>query len=154
MEDREKIIELVTSQQVTNAEFFNAVKESTPLLAELMMDKFKSFLNDPYFTDLERQTTLMKYFEEQKDTESIKDILSFLEESPCKDDYTKIIMEWTYHNSEDIVKRNLARFDGAGLYGKKPKYNKLEKPVEITEEVLQNLVENVLNIMQKDEPDE
>lgn len=144
MDEREKLIELVTSQQVTNAEFFNALRNSTPLLAELMMDKFKAFLDDSYFTDIERQTTLMKFFEEQTDIDTVKEILTFLENCGCKEDYTKIIMEWTYHNSDEIVKQNLAKVDGVSLYSRKPKKNKLEKPIDLTDEALQNIVQAVI----------
>lgn len=145
MEDRAKLVELVTSQQVTDAAFFNELRKTTPLLAELMLDKFKSFLSDPYFTDIERQTTLMKYLEEQTDVDLNKDILKHIENSPCKDDYTKIIMEWTFHNSDNIINSNLAKFDGVGLLDKKPKYNRLEVNTDLTREVLTNLVDNLLS---------
>jgi hypothetical protein len=151
--EREKLIELVTSQQVVNAEFYNALRESTPMLSKLMLEKFKNFLNDEYFTDLERQTMLMKFLESQDDIDVVKEILSHTEKCDCKDDYTKIIMEWTFHNSEDIVKQNLAKVDGAMLYGKKSRQTKIEKPADITEAVLQGLIEITSHLIDEGDDD-
>ena len=151
MNEREKLVELVTSQQVVNAEFYNALRQSTPLLSKLMMDKFKNFLNDQYFTDIERQTMLMKFLESQTDIDVIKEILIHTEKCDCKDDYTKIIMEWTYHNSENIVKQNLAKVDGSMLYGKKSRQTKLEKPSDMTEAVLEGLLEITSQLIEGDD---
>ena len=151
MNEREKLVELVTSQQVVNAEFYNALRQSTPLLSKLMMDKFKNFLNDQYFTDIERQTMLMKFLETQNDIDVIKDILSHIQNCECKDDYTKIIMEWTFHNSENIVKQNLAKVDGSMLYGKKSRQTKIETPSDITETVLDGLIEITSQLIEGDD---
>ena len=151
MNEREKLVELVTSQQVVNAEFYNALRQSTPLLSKLMMDKFKNFLNDQYFTDIERQTMLMKFLETQTDIDVIKEILSHTQNCECKDDYIKIIMEWTFHNSENIVKQNLAKVDGSMLYGKKSRQTKIETPSDITETVLDGLIEITSQLIEGDD---
>lgn len=146
-EGREQLIELTTSQQVTNAEFFNSLSDSCPMLAKLMLDKFKKFLTDSFFTDLERQTMLMKFFEDQTNIDLIKEIITFLENSEFKEDYIKIIMEWTYHNSENIIKQNLAKVDGSGLCQKKEKKQKLDyiKPTDEFIEVLIQLTTDLLD---------
>ena len=141
MNEREKLIEMITSQQVVNAELYNPLCQNAPLLSKMMLDKFKAFLNDNYFTDIERQTMLMTFFEKQTNLEIIREILKYIQTCDLKDDYTKIIMEWSYHNSEDIVKQNLAKVDGSKLYDLKPKQDKLEKPVDLTEDFIQNLLD-------------
>lgn len=149
--EREKLVELVASQQVVNAELYNSVKQQTPLLSKLMLDKFKNFLNDKYFTDIERQTMLMTFFEEHTDIDLVQDILKYVEDCECKDDYTKIIMEWTYHNSEDIVKKNLAKVDGASLCDVKKKSNKLSIPNKATDTLLQGIFDLTINLLDNDD---
>jgi len=150
MEDRAKLVELITSQQVVNAEFYNSLRVHTPLLSKLMMDKFKHFLNDEYWTDLERQTMLMKFLEDQSDIEVIKEILEYTQGCDRKDDYTKIIMEWTFHNSEKIIKSNLAKVDGSALCGKKQKTNKLSTPSDLTETVMEGLIALTAELLGED----
>ena len=140
MDDRKKLIELITSQQVTNAEFYNQLCKSTPLLSKLMMDKFKQFLDDTYFTDLERQTMFMTFLEKQTNIDIIQEVLDHVQNCDCKDDYTQVIMEWTYHNSDSIVQRNLEKVDGAGLYGRRKRVNKLVKPETLTDQVLEDMI--------------
>lgn len=128
MDDREQMVEFVISQQLTDPETYKSVKEGSPMLARMMLEKFKNFLLDSYFTSFERQTVLLKFFEEQDDMSVIKEILDCIQNSDMKDDYTKIIMEWTYNNSENIISSNLAKFDGAKFNEKKlPKKVKLDK---------------------------
>lgn len=146
--DRDKAIELLTSHQVASAEFYNALRISSPMLSKLMMDKFKAFLNDTYFTDIERQTMLMKFFEEQTNNDVLQEVLTHIQECECKDDYTKLIMEWMYHNSDEIIRRNLAKVDGVGLCDYKQK-KKLVKPAELTEDFIKGLIELTAQI---DEP--
>ena len=104
-EDRELMLQLLTATQVTDANLYNSVKQENPLLAKLMMDKLKLFLDNDYFATLERQTVLMKFLQEHTDNETINDVLTFLDNSELKQDYSAIIMEWTYHNSENIVEQ-------------------------------------------------
>lgn len=118
-EERENIIQLTTVEQVVNAPFYNALRENYSMLAGLMWNKFKEYLVNDYFTDIERQTILMKFFEEQKDRTLIKEIIEYLNDCEFKDDYTKIIMEYIFHNSDDIVKDCLQQVDGAGFVDKK-----------------------------------
>ena len=161
MSEREKSIEFLISQQVVNAEFYNTVCQQTPLLSKLMMDKFKTFLDDTYFTDLERQTMLMQFFEKHTNIDIIKEIVDYVQNCECKDDYTKVVLEWSYHNSEKIVKLNLAKVDGAFLYGKRRSnlgnsnnniVNRIVKPPSISETLLDSL--NPLNIEYIDEEDD
>ena len=114
-EDRELMLQLLTATQVTDANLYNSVKQENPLLAKLMMDKLKLFLDNDYFATVERQTVLMKFLQEHTDNETINDVLTFLDNSELKQDYSAIIMEWTYHNSENIVEQTLAKYDGSLL---------------------------------------
>ena len=72
---REQMVELITSQQVVNGEFYNSLSQYSPMLAKMMLDKFKDYLNDQYFTPMERQTLLMKFFESQENIDVVKEIL-------------------------------------------------------------------------------
>lgn len=121
MNDREVMIEMITSTQVANSEVFNQVLEESPMTAKLMLDKFKSFLNNEYFTAMERQTVLIRFLEEQDNVDIVKEILTVVENSKFKSDYAPIVMEWTYKNSERIVQANLARVDGRMLGSRKRK---------------------------------
>ena len=115
MAERESQIRLITTTQVVNGSSFEAIKAENPFIAKLMLDTFKDFLNDNYFTPLERQTFLLQFFKTHKDLETIREILSCISDSPNKDDYTRIVMEWTLLASESIVEANLNRYDGANL---------------------------------------
>ena len=126
LNERNKLVELMASQQVVNAEFYNSLIQQNPVLAKLMLDKFKTFLDDDYFTDLERQTLLIKFFEEQTDSDLQKEILLHIENCECKEDYTKIILEWAFHNSDLIRQNNLAKYDGASLCSDKQRTKKLK----------------------------
>lgn len=142
---REQMVELITSQQVVNGEFYNSLSQYSPMLAKMMLDKFKDYLNDRYFTSMERQTLLMKFFESQENIDVIKEILEYIQKCETSEDYTKIVMEYMFHNSEDIIKANLAKVDGTHLYQKKQK-NKL-KIQDPTNDFVQNLVEITKNII-------
>lgn len=114
-EDRELTLELLTATQVADAKLFYSVRKENALLAKLMMDKLKAFLDNDYFATIERQTILMRFLEEHDDWEVIQDLLKHLQKSELKDDYTTIIMEWTYHNNETIKTYELAKYDGSIL---------------------------------------
>ena len=140
-------MELMASQQVVNAEFYNSLCQQNPMLSKLMWDKFKTFLDDDYFTDLERQTMLIKFFEEQTDLNLTEEILSHVQNCECKEDYTKIILEWSFHNSENIKQSNLAKVDGAALCSSKQRAKKLQKPADLTNEVMDNILALTLNML-------
>lgn len=144
-ENREQMVELITSQQVVNGEFYNSLTQFSPMLAKMMLDKFKDYLNDEYFTPMERQTLLMKFFENQENIDITKEILEYIQKCDTKNDYTKIVMEYLYHNSEDIIKANLAKVDGVQLYQNRPEEKlKLKDP---TDEFIQNLVDITKNLI-------
>lgn len=124
MAERESQIRLITTTQVVNGASFETIRVENPFIAKLMLDTFKDFLNDTYFTALERQTFLLQFFKTHTDLEVIREVLTCISESPNKEDYTRIVMEWTLRASESIVEANLTRYDGANLcLDKKP--NKL-----------------------------
>lgn len=131
MNDREQAIELITATQVAMADLYYAVMEENPMLAKLMMDKMKSFLSNSEITAMERQTVLMRFLEEHTNMDVIHEVLDSINNSELKDDYSTIIMEWSYHNNEDIKKYYLAKYDGSVLslskQNPKPNFNKSEK---------------------------
>ena len=142
-EDREIALQMVTAMQVADAEFYSQVYENTPMIAKLMMDKFKEFINNDYFTALERQTVLIKFLECQNIVEIVQEVLKFVENCELKEDYEAIILEWLYNNSEDIIQTNLARVDGEFLCLSKEE-NKviladINKPKIVEQEFIQNI---------------
>lgn len=150
--ERESIIELITSKQVTDAISYNAIRKENPLMAKLMLDKFKGFLINDYFTDIERQTILIKFFEEQQDLDIIRDVIKHVNSSEFSDDYIRIIMEWTLKSSEHIVNSNLMRFDGVGLC--KSKKDFYSNNTTITEEKDSDLFLNALITLNEMELDD
>ena len=148
-EEREQLIEVITSTQVADSKLFNGIRKESPLLARFMLDKFKQFLGDCNLTSMERQTILMKFFEEHKDYELLSEIIQHIDTLECKDDYTKIIMEWTFHNSENIVKSNLAKCDGAMLaLRKEPEEPKKLNNKKETEDFINSIISVTLEAMQ------
>lgn len=140
LSEREKLIELMATQQIINAEFCNNLQEKNPMLFNLMWKQFKDYLVDDYFTDFERQTVLIKFFQEQTNIDLAKEIITHIENSDKKDVYSKVILEWSFQNSELIKQKNLAKFDGVGLCGKKQKIGKINKPDNLTDEVLEEIL--------------
>ena len=115
MDEREQAIELITATQVATADLYYAVMEENPMLAKLMMDKMKSFLSNEEVTPMERQTVLMRFLEEHTNMDVIHEVLSSIDNSPLKEDYSAIIMEWNYHNTDVIKGYYLAKYDGSVL---------------------------------------
>lgn len=131
MNDREQAIELITATQVATADLYYAVMEENPMLAKLMMDKMKSFLSNEEITTMERQTVLMRFLEEHTNMDVIHEVLDSINNSSLKEDYSAIIMEWNFHNTESIKKYYLAKYDGSILSLDKsnpiPNFKKSEK---------------------------
>lgn len=143
MDDREQAIELVTATQVAMADLYYAVMEENPMLAKLMMDKMKSFLSNNEVTAMERQTVLMRFLEEHTNMDVIHEVLNTIENSPLKEDYSAIVMEWNYHNTEDIKKYYLAKYDGSllSLNKKNPKPNFKKQDIKGTDEFVKAILQ-------------
>lgn len=144
-EEREETIEIITATQVANASLFNGVKKENPMLAKLMMDKLKSFLTKDCYSTMERQTVLMRFLQEHTDLDIIHDVLDYVNNSELKQDYTAIIMEWTYHNNDKIKKYYLAKCDGSLLCMAKEKQEPLFKEVKL--EATHTFVQSILQIL-------
>ena len=128
--DREQLIEIMTAAQVCNKALYEVILQQSPLLAKFMMDKFKAFLNDEYITDIERQTLFMKFLQSHDNYEIIRDVLEFVQnECDLNSDYTQVIMEWTYHNSESLLYQSLDKYDGRELAQPIKTDNYLDLPI-------------------------
>ena len=146
-EDREQLLRIITATQVSNAKLYTSISKESPLLAKLMMDKFNQFLSDEDITSIERQTLLMKFLEEQKNLDIVRDVLTFAKQCPLKDDYIKILMEWEFHNSENIIRHHLASVDGTLLCASKtPMVPILEEPKTQEDPVEQEILNNLLSV--------
>ena len=64
---RDSLIRLSITSQVIDKELFETIYKDEPLMATLMLEKFKQYLNDPYYTDIERQTILIKFLTKLRD---------------------------------------------------------------------------------------
>ena len=143
-EDRELTLQLLTATQVTDAKLFYSVLKDNALLAKFMMDKLKDFLCNPYFATIERQTILMRFLEEHTDWDVIQEILKTVNECELKHDYITIVMEWTFHNNDNIKKHTLSKYDGSVLG-----MNKSTPPPQfrhIDANSTQNFVQSILQI--------
>ena len=141
-EGREELIQVVTATQVANAKLYNKIRSENALWAKYMMDEFKKFLNNDNITTLERQSLLMKFLMEQTNYDIVHEVMQYLDGCDLKKDYSVIVMEWTLHNSQDIMEQVLENCDGADLI--KPIYKgKKEKLVlpQIKEDDVQAVVE-------------
>ena len=146
-QDREQLIQIVTSTQLVNTDVYNEVKQQNPMLAKFMLDKFKALLNNSDITDIERQTLFIRFLETQQDYSVIKDILSYIDTCELKLDYSAIIMEWTYHNTDLIIQNNLKSVDAVGLCEKRnPQKSPLIEvvDVEVEDNVLTQFIDKLL----------
>jgi len=152
-EDRERTVELITSTQVANADLFYKIQQENPVLAKLMLDKLKAFLSNDYFATMERQTILTDFLERHTHNDIIQEVLSSLTECPLKQDYQTIIMEWTYHNSEKIIQRNLAKYDGdLFILPKTPKDPKIVIPEDTgTDAFVQAILQVASELLNNDD---
>lgn len=147
-EKRKQEIELITSLQVATAKIFDTVRRDNPLLAKFMMDNFKSFLSKSYFESIERQSILIQFLQDQKDLEIIHEVLEFIDSCELKQDYTEIILEWTYHNGDNIRNFYLSKYDGALL---STDFKKLDSTYSThnKEQTTEAFVEVILQIFNK-----
>jgi hypothetical protein len=113
--ERDSFVRLITATEVVNAYPFGVLWQESPVLAKLMLNKFKEFLSDNYFSDIERQTFLLKFLNGSHKLDIIREILAHVKDSPCADDYVRIVMDWTFNNSERLVKDTLKGYDGENL---------------------------------------
>ena len=157
-ERREQLIQILTSTQLVNTNVYNILKQQNPLLAKLMLDKFKALLVNSDISDIERQTLLIGFLESQKDYSVIKDILEHIHNCELKDDYNAIIMEWTYHNTDTIIRNNLKTVDGVGLCETRQEPDSSNINLEIPQEdqlALQQFLTEMVNFNSNEEdPDE
>jgi len=126
--DREEFVTATTALQVCKADIFETVMEKNPLLAKYMLDKFIEYLSDPDTTTIERQTMLMNFLTNHTCYELIDEVINRVSKLEFYPDYKEIILEWTFHNSEDIVQINLESLDAEGLIQPIENPGKLQLP--------------------------
>lgn len=142
MSKRDSIIRLSITSQVINTSLFNNIRVNEPLVASLMLDKFKEFLDDLYFTDIERQIILIKFLRNEKDIDTIRNILNFVKNCELKKDYEVIIMEWNLNKSDFIRYCNLEPLDGFALsYSKEQNDKVLSSRKEFKQHILDTIID-------------
>lgn len=147
-EERNFTVQLVTASQVADVELFTAVSEQNPLLAKLMLDQFKLFLTNEYFTSIERQSILMKFLSEGQQVKLVQQIREYINNSEFKQDYDTIFMEWTFHHSKDLIEIELQKYDGVGLnLTKQEQYTRLHKPSKILEDIPEDVIKTLTSIL-------
>ena len=145
-DDKNKIYNIAAA--VADASYYNTIFATHPLYAKLLMDNFKSFLNDSSFTAIERQGLLIQFLETSKILEPVQDIISELQYSPLKKDYDAIILEWIYNNSEKLVASNLYKYDGHGFV------TPPIRPIIIDENKGKTILEFIIKQNEKEKTDE
>lgn len=113
LNEREAYIRLLNASQIIDKEFFEATYSVQPVAAHLMLRKFKSFLDDATFVDLERQLALIKFLDCEYPFEVTEEIIDFVTNCNLSADYTKIILDWNYQHSEVVKELKLADYDAA-----------------------------------------
>ena len=114
-EGREELIQVVTATQVANAKLYNNIRKENALWAKYMLNEFKKFLSNDNITTLERQSILMKFLMEQTNYDVVHEVMEYIDGCDLKKDYSVIVMEWTLHNSQDIMEQVLQTCDGVDL---------------------------------------
>ena len=100
---------------VLDAEAFNALLYAEPLGASLLIESFNEFLASPKYTKLNRQFALLGFLRNKYNLDITREVVQSAATSVCKDDYTKIIMEWQLTSSDDIRRHYLSQVDGEGF---------------------------------------
>lgn len=147
-ENRNFTVQLVTASQVADVELYHAVMEQNPLLAKLMLDQFKQFLTNEYFTTIERQSILMKFLGDEQTVKLVQEIREYINNSDFKQDYDTIFMEWTFHHSKDLIEAELQKYDGVGLnLTKHEQYKRLNKPKIVIEDIPEDVIQTLTSIL-------
>lgn len=126
--DREEFVTATTALQVCKAEIYESIMQENPLLAKYMMDKFIEYLSDEETTTIERQSMLMNFLANHTCYDLIDSVIKRVSMLDLHDDYKEIILEWTFHNSEDIVQINLEALDAEELIQPIQRAGKLQLP--------------------------
>lgn len=151
--DREEFVTATTALQVCNADLYEQIMEENPLLAKYMMEKFIEYLSDTQTTKIERQTMLMNFLLHHTCYELIDDVIKKVSQLEFAEDYKEIILEWTFHNSEDIVQINLESLDAEQLIQPIEKPGKLKLPEKKKDDKVDAIVE-VKVIGLEDQPED
>ena len=146
--ERSSATRLNTAFKILEQDTFYNICENEPFVAQLMLDKFKEFLNDDYFDDIERQIILLKFLQCCYPIEFITDVLDFIQKDCIlKDDYNKVILEWNLEYNDYIKNSILQKYDGEELaytIEEKQRYdNAMNNLNKIGINKLKKLLENV-----------
>lgn len=114
--ERDSAVRLNITLKILDSNEFIESTKAEPYIRDLMLNKFKEFLNDDYFTDIERQIVLIKFLQCGYDLSIINKVLQYINsECELKDDYECIILEWTLGSSNKIKQETLYPVDGVEL---------------------------------------
>lgn len=146
--ERNSATRLNTAFKILEQETFNNLCQNEPFVAQLMINKFKEFLDDDYFDDIERQIILLKFLECCYPLEIITDVLDFIQnDCALKEDYSKVILEWNLQYDDYIKSNILQKYDGEELtytIEEKQRYDKaINNLNKIGIKKLEKLLENV-----------
>lgn len=150
MEDnRQATYDILT--KIIDKNFFVNLYEEDSFMASLMLETLKRFLSDSSYTDIERQLYLQTFLTNDYPLEICRDIVSYAKTCPLADDYTRVILEWFYRDSE-YIKWVALQGLGAGpmSFSKKEllEYNKARKTK------IPNLMLFLLNSTQDEDDDD
>lgn len=115
MEKKDFYQKLGVIEKVLDKNMFESLYYSEPFVCKLILDKFKSCLDDEQFDSLERQLILLKFLKNNYPLELSRDVIEFACNSKFSQDYTRVIMEWNYDSSDYIKQYSLLEYDAAPM---------------------------------------
>ena len=102
-------------EKVVDKSLFEDLYIHEPFVCKLILDKFKTYLEDPEFDKLERQLLLIKFLKNNYPLELSRDVVEYVQNCNYSEDYTRAIMEWNYECSDFIKQYNLRQYDASQL---------------------------------------
>jgi hypothetical protein len=103
------------SKKIASEPLFSDLYAEQPFYAVTMLEKLKEFLEMDFYDVVERQLLLHSILTTQTNIQLIREIIDFCNNCSKCEDYHKVIMEWTYRNSEMITFTYLNELDAKEL---------------------------------------
>ena len=136
-------------EKVVDKSLFEELYYYEPFVCKLILDKFKSYLEDPDFDTLERQLILFKFLKNNYPLELSREVVKHAQNCPYHEDYNRVIMEWNYSCSDYIKQASLLPYDCAELaFDKETKIaydfhrQKMNKQIDLITDITNSLMNN------------
>lgn len=154
MLDNNSVVCYTIARKLAGEPAFSALYEEQPFHASLLLEKFKEFLDSDKFVAVERQLILYTTLTVQPNKELVRELINFCNECKNKDDYRRVVMEWTFHHSERITNEILSALDADELsYDKSSMHHSslLARTKSVTSNEIFNILNNINPLEKRDE---